>query len=153
MIEDETIIENELLFTDADYPSNYVDCVHPEDYKKQNQIVYEKLFYIKSHHNRLLLRVSWNVDGGFIPMTFILDSGAPMYFYLSKRAQLSIVGRIQEDKLQNRFVLIDGKKALIEDSPRNYEKSNILGLFMLARLHLQINENDYELNYGHPIVF
>lgn len=153
MIEDETLVRDELLLTSADYPSNYVDLAHPEDYKLTLNPVYELTFHIKSHHNRLLLRASWKVNEGFVPMTFVIDTGAPMYFYLSKRAQQAIASRIQVDELQSRFVEIDGKKALIQDAPQNHDNSNIIGLLMICRLQLQIFGNSYMFGTGSSLVF
>ncbi len=59
---------------------------------------------------------------------------------MSNKARTSIKSRILEDELQHEYVIIDGKKAAIMDSPRDHSDTNILGLMMCSRLGLCLND-------------
>lgn len=57
MMDDSDIFKEELLLTDADFPDNYVQKAHPDDYKiVAAPLAAQYTYFQKSHHNRLLLR-------------------------------------------------------------------------------------------------
>jgi len=148
MIEQSQIVADELLLTHNDFPSNFKYMAHPEDYKISKKPVYEKIFNKKAHHNRLLLRISWRIkEEEYIPMTFVCDTGAPMFFYLSPQAKLLLEKeRIKEDELQNLYVVIGEKKATIQETPINHQPANVIGLLMLQRLGIHLTEEGFELD-------
>lgn len=136
MIESYMNYPEDKLLCDDDFPSNYLHMAHPEDYTLQDNPV--KSFIIHSKHGRhyrLLARVSWKVNGGYIPMTFVCDTGAPKHLYLSSTAS---------DVLAEYGIIIQGEtglpevevfnrpsskfRAAIEDTPKVHKDANIIGL-------------------------
>jgi hypothetical protein len=98
--------EDELLLTNADFPDYFTSMAHPDDYILSEERVFETIYHTKPHHNRLLLRASWKIEQNgnthYLPMTFVCDTGAPMYFYLCSRAYLIHYTEI-DNPLQKRF--------------------------------------------------
>jgi hypothetical protein len=84
---DSNVIE-ELLLHDEDFPENYVDMHHPEDYNEVSEFQPEFICHsYYGRHNRLIARVAWKVsDTVMIPMSFVCDTGAPSHLYLSVKA-------------------------------------------------------------------
>jgi hypothetical protein len=126
---------------DQDYPKNYVNCQHPEDLVVQPQYIFlEYIVHSAVHHSRLLLRISFLVDGGFLPMTFVLDTGMPEAMYLSAPAREALFrgGRLMTDRdFETQYIetTIDYEKRKI---PITDSTSNIIGLSLLLRLKLQL---------------
>lgn len=131
-----------LLLGDDDYPDNYVNKAHPNDYQTTTMpITAEYIFHKKSHFNRLIFRISWKIaENKYVPISFICNTGCPMFLYLSSDARKAIKMRILEDDVQNEYVEINGKKTPIANSPSEHGETNIMGLMMCARLGLTINE-------------
>jgi hypothetical protein len=151
MMDDNKIVEDELLLHDSDFPNNYVNMAHTDDYRIKSEFINKELiFHRKMHHNRILLRISWQIDNDkYLPMTFVLDTGAPMYFYLSNKAIKSLSSRILEDELQTSYVIIKcdnvTKKASIQETPLNHQPANIIGLLMLEKLGLSLLNGSFNL--------
>src|SRR5690348_13937626 len=107
MITEDEITDSELLLQEADFLKYYKDMAHPNDYKIMDKpIEKEFIFHQYGHHNRLIHRISWKINNGFIPMSFVCNTGSPMYFYLCPKAikMLKENGRIKEDDLQSNYV-------------------------------------------------
>ena len=64
----------ELMLTDQDFPGDYVNMAHPQDYTARPHPLQPKLFYNqRANHFRLLLRASFALpDKSFLPMTCLL---------------------------------------------------------------------------------
>ena len=78
-----TGIEEELFLTEKDFPVNFVNMQHPEDYSLQSTPIVKELIYHhrKGLHTRLILRVSIKLaEGIFTPISFVLDTGAPKVY-------------------------------------------------------------------------
>jgi|SRR3989344_9183390 len=143
MINDNNV-DDELLLHDNDYPNDYINKAHITDYKLSDKyIIPERIFNKKSHHNRLLLRISWKVKDGYIPMTFVCDTGAPMNFYISDIGKKLIITRINEDELQTEYVVINNKKFTISNTPLIHENSNIIGLCLLDYWELKLKNGEF----------
>lgn len=70
----------------ADYPDDYVDCAHPTDYKLLPEPVTEHINHQQFLHSCLHIRLSFKVrDTFYLPMTFVIDTGAPRSMYLCKK--------------------------------------------------------------------
>jgi hypothetical protein len=98
-----------MILHDVDYliyPEYFVNKCHPDDYKLSDQPVFETIYHNKLHHNRLLVRLSFMVEGGsFLPLTFVCDTGAPSSIYLSEKARLLLNTRINiNDDLEIEFI-------------------------------------------------
>jgi len=79
--------EEDISLMFKDYPDNYVDKCHPEDYITSDSAIKELFFHVKKGHNRLLLRISIKIDKKtYVPITFICDTGACTSVYFSKKS-------------------------------------------------------------------
>lgn len=147
MLNDNDILFDELLLHNEDFPAEYINMEHPNDYSITHEPITEYIYNKKSHHNRLLCRFSWKICDMYVPMTFVCDTGAPMFFYLTKKAKDCIKCRIKEDDLQTEYVElnINGelKKIRISNSPNNHENVNIIGLCLLDLFGLCLSNGSF----------
>lgn len=159
MINSTDVAAADLLLHNADFPDNYVNMQHPEDYDVVDEPFTEYLPHFSGHNNRLIVRICWKTPGGrYVPMSFVCDTGAPMGLYLSEKAVhvLRKCGRIMEDETGNEHVTISNiGKAAIEPTPPGHApvrgfsrgtqdfscRANIIGLRVLVKLALRINDN------------
>lgn len=140
MIDDENSEEGDLLLHSEDFPSIYKNMAHPDDYIIRSSFIKnEYLIHHKKYHNRLIFRTSFKLDNQFMPISFVVDTGAPMCFYLSDKAMLMLQTRIQEDELQSKYISIQNKKASVQETPSNHKPANIIGLLMIERLGMTIS--------------
>jgi hypothetical protein len=161
LFEDEptTPISDELMLTDADFPSTFVHFSHPDDYiTMSNPIKPEYIFHRQrnSTHCRLILRISLKVEEGiYFPASFVCDTGAPKLYFCSRLIQLiqrSSVFGVDED-LAVPYVTFFGRKYRFEETPIPHAPANIIGLIALARFGLSVHEdltfrfNSLPLNY------
>ena len=143
-----------VLLHDEDFPANYVHHQHPDDFKPLTEPLPVSVFYHENGKNRRLhMRVSFRVsDTLFLPMSFVLDTGAAMHFYLSraartllKRCDLVVMDESDVERLTIHYKLKDGTTcrfgAPIEVISDNNDPANIIGLSTLMRLGLQLSQN------------
>lgn len=143
-----TIIKEELMLHDIDFPPPFVNMRHPDDYKITDKpIVPEYIYNNISHHYRLIFRISWKLDENrYFPMSFICDTGAPMFFYFNPESITSLEERIMEDEPGFPYLKLFDGKAIYSDTPDGYLPANILGLRMIQRLELSITKNGFKFN-------
>lgn len=141
----------DLLLQDADFPGNYVDMQHPEDYELVDGALAEYIPHFSGHHNRLIIRICWKVGNKYMPMSFVCDTGAPMGLYLSEKASnlLRRHGRVIEDETGNEYAEIPGVgKAAVEPTPPGHAPANIMGLRLLVKLGLSLRpDSTFKLEY------
>ena len=137
----------DLLLHDLDFPEDYVNKQHKNDYKIYDNPIKEYLYVKKSHHNRLLLRISYKIENNnYVPISFICDTGAPSGIYLSKYAKNIIKSRIHEDELQNEYIILnDNKKINVSDTPLQHGDINIFGIQILDYLCLKLSNGNFIL--------
>ena len=157
MIEEGATVSEEDVLHDEDFPSNYVHMAHPDDYKDMSEFAPQ--FIIHSHfgrHNKLIVRAAWRVSHtSVVPMSFVCDTGAPSYMYMSSIA-LSILqdkGLLLKDDKDTPYVQvhIDSKNAFpatVEETPHHHKDANILGLKSLQRLSMHVTEGGFTFNSG-----
>lgn len=132
---------------DADFPRNYINQKHPDDLNEFTEPVCELILHTKPYHNRLIMRMSFDIGGVYIPVSFICDTGAPGSFYLSETTRLSRIAEvIQRDELDNEFVRINGKAFSVSDSPGHHPYANIMGLKALLYFGLSIGDGVFEFS-------
>ena len=139
----------DLLLTDADFPSSFKHFAHPDDYTiVPEPIVPVCIFHsYLGGHNRLIYRTSVCVSPGkYFTLSFICDTGAPKSIYLSRRAvelfrQAGLVQK--DDDTDVSWVTIARRKTPIDLTPNNHTPANILGLRVLCKLGLQLDENSF----------
>jgi len=122
-----------LTLKDKDFPSNFINFIHPEDYKIFHQPFNEIIYHRKKFHNRLFLRICFKLDNQtFTPITFILDTGSPMYFYLCPKAKEFLNDIIRKDEFDTEYIVLpDSKKFTVDDTPHVHENVNIIDYLFL----------------------
>ncbi len=69
--------DHAVLLTYKDFSEHFVDMKHPEDYiPVENPIVPECTVDSNDQNLRLIMRMTWKIDRGFLAMSFILDTGS-----------------------------------------------------------------------------
>jgi len=137
--------EHILMLGEKDFPANYVDFIHPDDYKILAEPTFEKIFHRRKFHNRLLIRISFKVDDRYIPITFIIDTGFPMFFYLCPKAKEIFETRIEMDEFQTEFIkLPDGKRFTVDETPHIHHNVNIIGLMALNYFGFSLIDGEFE---------
>jgi hypothetical protein len=157
VIQETDVVKGELQLADADFPANFKNMAHPDDYIIQNQPIIERIFNCKPHHNRFLLRACWKVgDDQFIPMTFVCDTGAPMHFYLCPKATEILEGhkRIQMDELQTTFVVSNkGLKSTVQETPMSHQPGNVLGLLFLRQNGFFLTDDNHGFDFKQKFLY
>jgi hypothetical protein len=142
-----------------DFPLDYKEGQHPDDYVEADQpIVPQCIFHhIRGVHNRLWWRVSLKLSNGkFIPISFLLDTGAPKHLYLSEKAMAVLEDdkQLKEDAdLDLQYVKIFGRKCSVDVTPNAHQPANIIGLKLLKRLGLELYEDEPHFSFKLPIPF
>jgi hypothetical protein len=129
-----------------DYPRNYVDCQHPDDYKAISSPLPPEFIFHGSL--RLILRISFEVGAEYIPMSFMLDTAAPSEFYFSKKAADVLDKVLIESRnpssldISIKFGGCDREPELfpVYFTPRSKGSGNFIGMNGLMRLGLKLNE-------------
>ena len=151
MLEDNPEAEDFLL-TNADFPSNFVDFAHPQDYIASSEPVNERIYHSTfGHHHRLLWRVSWKLGGAFYPFTFVLDTGSPKFLYLGKPGMdlLHSLGAAWEDQDTGIFITkIAGRPCPLEPTPKPHAPANIIGLQLLKRWKLALLDSPPHFSFS-----
>ena len=130
----------DLVLTDADFPREYKNKTHPEDYLVSASPIKPLMVDFEGRragHRRLICRISWQLqDGTFLPMSFVVDTGAPSHFYLCDQAFDLLVegGRLKKDGNGNDYLVVFSRNALVAETPENHRPANILGLTMISEL-------------------
>ena len=148
------------MFCEADFPASFVHMAHPLDYVvSRDPILPEYIYHHKGRHRRLIFRVSWKTqDSTFIPMSFVCDTGAPYFLYLSDQARdaMGKAGIIKEDEKGDEFVTIKTDNAEgeatafvagIEDTPDSHKPANLIGLSLLLKLGLQLKSSTFTFTH------
>lgn len=140
--EDSNDSREDRLLTRYDFPDNYINFAHPQDYvASRTPIQKEMIFHHRDgRHARLLFRVSLQLDRDrFMPMTFVCDTGAARHFLFgSKALQVLHDERIlkYDSDLDQTYLEVFGRKAPVDPTPELHDPANKIGLRMLLRLGL-----------------
>lgn len=158
MINSTETSEAELLLCNSDFPENYINMQHPDDYKTIFKPFVEYIPHFQGHHNRLIARICWKVLSAneYIPMSFVCDTGAPMGFYLSEKALLLLkkIGIIQEDETGIEYVNLKNiGKIAVTQTPPGHAPANIIGLRLLTKLELGLTSNGTFVLNKMPLAF
>lgn len=140
----------DLLLTNRDFPDNYRNMAHPEDYQLLEKPLPLQLFYnIRPRHLKILCRVSFKVTGGYYPVSFVGDTGAPGSFYLNEKVMIYMTRAnvIKADDLGTEYIDITKGRFTIHDTPAQHAPANIMGLSVLKKLRLVVDDNLEFLNH------
>lgn len=141
--DDDSSVADELLLTDKDFPANYIDKHHPDDYNfTAEPIEKEHIFHeYQGRHPRFLLRCSVKLaEDVFCSMTFVLDTGAPK-IYVSTPAKVALKQNkilLMDDDLGVVYLVLMGRKYRVADTPAGHAPANIIGLKTLCRWGLEV---------------
>ena len=97
-----------VLLVDADFPENFKNMAHVDDYKLlEAPLVPEFIYHQRTGHSRLILRISFFVGHKkYLPMSFIIDTGNPIGFVFSPTAHklLGHYNRLKGDEVNTEYV-------------------------------------------------
>ena len=134
----------------ADFPQEYVNMQHPEDYSLQDSpIVPSFVVNQRQGHARLIFRISWKTGSKFMPMSFIVDTGAvhPVYFGNVGMKMMEAHRLLLLDDLGNDVVKLRSDYSVqYKPTPKCYDPANIIGLRFLLRFGLVIEGSAFRFN-------
>lgn len=144
-----TSVPEDLLLVAEDFPLDFKNGCHPEDYVPTDApMTREHLYHHnRGRHNRLWTRMSWQLPGcsKFMPMSFLVDTGAPKHMYLSHAAleALEKHGMVYVDEdMDLQYVKLFGRKIPVDPTPEMRRPANIIGLKLLKRFGLRLHEEE-----------
>ena len=143
-----------VVLHDIDFPREYVNMKHPEDYQIQANAINPTFVVVQRQgHARLIFRISWKTGSKFMPMTFIVDTGAvqPVYFSKVAMALMEAHGLLVVDDVDNDVVELhkpDGtvKKVHYKATPSHYEPANLIGLRFIMKFGLVVDGDSFRFN-------
>ena len=127
-----------------DFPQDFKNGCHPDDYTTTIAPMSREHIY---HHNRLWTRMSWQLPSckKFMPMSFLVDTGAPKHMYLSHAAleALEKHGMVYVDEdMDLQYVKLFGRNIPVDPTPESSQRpANIIGLKLLKRFGLRLYED------------
>jgi hypothetical protein len=140
-----------VLLHDIDFPREYVNMQHPEDYQIQTTPI-KPTFVVNQRqgHARLIFRISWKIGSEFMPMSFIVDTGAlqPVYFSKVASALMEAHGLLVVDDVDKDVVELhkpDGsiKRVHYKATPNAYEPANLIGLRFIIKFGLIVEGDSF----------
>lgn len=136
---------DELLLSQADFPSGWVDMAHPDDYTVLKAPLEPHVFtHDKPHHNRILFRISFKVgEGAYLPVSFVVNTGAPSSLYIGRklRAHLGQHGRLLSDETDAEVLELHGiGKQAVRGTSSIHQPANVVGLPLIKKLSLVVGE-------------
>ncbi len=144
------------LMRPTDFPNNFVDRHHPEDYiLVPDPIVAE---YILHDKKRLFLRISWKTATGYLPMTFMVDTTHPNAMSFCPEGMDAIRNsglRYIDESLGYPYVRIHsrGVEEPFFETEMKYSQVksvNILGLPALMKLGLHVDSRGIRFDDSIP---
>ena len=153
------LVEEQVVLCPQDFPLDYVNGQHPEDYLITDAPITPQYIYhhIRGRHNRLWLRVSWQLRSGkFTTMSFLLDTGAPKHLYLCDDALKAVEedGQVVEDgDMDLQYVKLFGRNCPVESTPKAHTPANIIGLKLLKRLGLELFDDEPHFHFKQNVPY
>ena len=147
-------VPEDLLLVAEDFPLDFKQGRHPDDYTTTVAPMERKhiFHHIRGRHNRLWTRMSWKlIDGAFMPISFLLDTGAPKHMYLSKEA-LDVLERhgmvyVDED-MDLQYVKMFGRRIPVDPTPEMHQPANLIGLKLLKRFGLRLFDDEPHFDFS-----
>ena len=128
-----------LMLHTLDFPENFVNKSHPDDFTPLRKPMIQLIYHRMPYHNRIFMRICVKVrEDIFIPFTFICDTSAPMFIYVTQLTRRLISERIERDEVDNEFIRVNGKMMLVHRSSKLHSDTNIICLktLFIFGLHL-----------------
>ena len=156
VLEENELAQATLFLSDKDFPREYVDMAHPDDYKAVQEFTPQLFMHTYyGFHERLIARVAWKAsDGTVVPMSFICDTGAPGFVYLSPKASRALAskGLLMADEATGRpYVRMHKDEnsefdAPTQETPRPHTDANVLGVRALMKLHFKTTDDGFSFD-------
>jgi hypothetical protein len=74
--------ESDLTLTKLDFPDGWINGGHPDDLKLLEKPLKPEWIWKKHRYlGRMWFRVSFRVEGGFLPASFLVSTGAPSWLW------------------------------------------------------------------------
>ena len=139
---------------DIGFPPEYVNMQHPDDYTIQDTPIIPSFVVIQRQgHARLMFRISWKTGSKFMPMSFIVETGAikPVYFSKAAIALMEAHGLLLTEDFDNDVVELhkpDGssKKVSYRATPKAYGPINLIGLQFITRFGLTVEGTSFRFH-------
>lgn len=112
---------------------------------------------LKYEEERLLVYMSWKTPHGFVPMTLVCDTCAPLGLYLNRAAMRALKGYLLTNEdgctMSARVALRDDSfvTVAVAATPTQHEPANLMGLGMLKRVGLVVHRN--EPSFSLPVLW
>ncbi len=153
--------EGPYLMKPKDFPENFINMKHPDDYILVPKPIDPEYILHKRDGMRLFLRISWKTSKGFLPMTFLLVTGNPRPISFCEEGMEAMTnnGLRHTHHVEGReeaCVHIHHHERSEEDffpavMHLSQEKSvNIIGLSVLMKLGLHLNSEGYRFENKVP---
>ncbi len=147
----------------TDFPDNFVNRQHPEDYiLVPEPIVPEYILHTSILHGsiRLFVRISWKTPRGFLPMTFMVDTTNPYFILFCPEGMMAIINndrRHSKDHSDLGFVQVhhgrSGEEEVFFNARMDYSQVksvNIIGLRGLMKLGLHVDSKGFRFDNSIP---
>ncbi len=140
----------------TDFPKNFVNRKHPEDYILSPKPIVPE--YILHDSTRLFLRISWKTGKGYLPMTFMVDTTNPTVMSFCAEGMGAItdngLGHVDES-LDYLYVYVHhGESGEDFFSARMHfseiKSVNILGSRALMKLGLHVDSKGFRFDRETP---
>ena len=152
-IEEEDDNSNNMLICAADFPSEYVNMQHPDDYTLQDAPI-QPSFTVNQRQGRarLIFRISWKTGNKYLPMSFIVNTGAvqPIYFGTVAMSQMEAHRLLFLDNAGSDIVKLHRPACECSihyrETPKVYDPINIIGLRFLLRFGIVMDGSTFRFN-------
>ncbi|KAJ6525750.1 hypothetical protein B0H19DRAFT_590773 [Mycena capillaripes] len=120
------------------YPEGWEYGHHPDDYKMLPAHLKPEFFFNpRPEQFPLFHRISFKIgDDKFLPMSFVVHSGAPASLYLSDKA-FCLLQKHKRIETGFRMRFQNGLTVGMTDTPRDRQPFNIIGMGLIAEFGLQ----------------
>jgi hypothetical protein len=130
-----------------DFPFDFVDGHHPDDYKLVSTPIKECIWNGIDDYYRLLLRISIKLgENEYKSLTFICNTGAPDFIYLNEISYSTFKDRLIKDENGFTYIKINNRKFPVKRTHYPHNDFNILGVRALAIFKMKFT-GDYSFDF------
>ncbi|KAJ6557244.1 hypothetical protein DFH09DRAFT_540855 [Mycena vulgaris] len=101
------------------------------------------------YHVRMWYRTSFKIaDGQYLPMSFLVDTNAPSWLYLSSKALTALNDHGRIDRLDYLLRLQNGIAFYIANTPRSHRPLNLIGIELIQKFELCVKPGSWRWMNG-----
>ncbi|CAF1606735.1 unnamed protein product, partial [Didymodactylos carnosus] len=137
-----------------DYPDYYTEeLCHPKDYIISDKpIPFEGIMHCGGLHHRLIARLSVKLsEKEYLPLSFLVDTGAGHYLYFCKKARTILYDKkvLLKNGAENDYIKTQGKFIPWQSTPHTFEPANSIGLGLIFQWNgLVLNFKESIFSFG-----